>query len=218
MYCLLIPSQRRGAPDLRQCGFDSRRLIQGGASIADKNLRNPETGIVVSRIVKNGFQASMRIWGGSVMKREAEEAAPDPCAMITSMRAIGYRIETAIADLIDNSITAGAKHIRIRFQWNQGAPWFSMLDDGQGMNEAELVTAMRPGSRDPLLERHKNDLGRFGFGLKTASFSQAKILKVFALRAGNSQIFGRSWDLDYVRKKQSREKSKGNPQPLCRLT
>jgi hypothetical protein len=133
---------------------------------------------------------------------EAEEAAPDPCAMITSMRAVGYKVETAIADLLDNSITAGAEHIRIRFEWNKGSPWFAMLDDGKGMSEAELITAMRPGSTDPLLTRAPNDLGRFGFGLKTASFSQAKILKVFALNEATSQVFGRCWDLDYVRKQQ----------------
>jgi hypothetical protein len=146
---------------------------------------------------------------------EAEEAAPDPCAMITSMRAVGYKIETAIADLLDNSITAGAKNIQIRFEWNMGSPWFSMLDDGKGMSEVELVTAMRPGSTDPLLERDPNDLGRFGFGLKTASFSQARILKVFALTCTDMRISGRCWDLDHVRehRKWTLLKNFSNPDP-----
>ncbi len=101
-------------------------------------------------------------------------AEPEASAMIETFRAIGYSIETAIADIIDNSITAGAKNIWIDYDWKGSNTTFSILDDGTGMNNDLLIQAMRPGSKNPLDERNRDDLGRFGLGLKTASFSQTR--------------------------------------------
>ena len=103
-----------------------------------------------------------------------EYAEPDAKSLSQSLRAFGYDISTAVADLIDNSITADAKNITIQFEWNEGKPWVVIADDGKGMSEAELFQAMKPGSTNPLESRSKNDLGRFGLGLKTASFSQCR--------------------------------------------
>jgi hypothetical protein len=124
-----------------------------------------------------------------------EYAAPNASALIQSLRAFGYDISTAIADLIDNSITAQSKRIDILFDWNQGNPWIAIVDDGYGMNKAELLEAMRPGSKSPLESRSESDLGRFGLGLKTASFSQCKCLTV-ASKKESTNI--RKWDLDLV--------------------
>jgi len=127
---------------------------------------------------------------------EYELTEPHADAMIQSLRAFGYDLATAIADLIDNSISAGAQNIGLEFFWNGGQSTFALMDDGRGMNEAQIQNAMRPGSRSPLEERDPQDLGRFGLGLKTASFSQAKRLTVGTKQDGKISI--RCWDLDYV--------------------
>src|SRR5437660_167365 len=89
-------------------------------------------------------------------------AAPRARAMIESLRAFGYDLATALADLIDNSISADARNIWLHFEWNGESSWISVTDDGRGMPEGELLRAMRPGSRSPLEQRSAKDLGRFG--------------------------------------------------------
>ena len=123
---------------------------------------------------------------------------PDASAMLESLRAFGYSTPAAIADLIDNSITAGAKNVWVGFHWNGRNSHVSVLDDGHGMSEAALVAALRAGSRSPLEERPAADLGRFGLGLKTASFSQCRQLTVASRTRGHG-LASRRWDLDYVR-------------------
>lgn len=116
--------------------------------------------------------------------------------MIEAMRDIGYSLDSAVADIIDNSIAAGAKNIDLRYGWEADLPWIGITDDGCGMSRHELFEAMRPGSKDPRLERDKHDLGRFGLGLKTASFSQCRELTVLTRRAGETHAL--RWDLDHV--------------------
>jgi len=128
---------------------------------------------------------------------------PNPAALSESMRDIGYSIETAIADVIDNSITAEAKVIDVRFSWNNGNPWLAIIDDGCGMNKDELVSAMRFGSTNPLEKREKNDLGRFGLGLKTASFSQCRSLAVLSRKNNIDNCV--KWDLDSIAKSNNHE-------------
>ena len=101
-----------------------------------------------------------------------EIVEPSPASIVESLRAIGYSLETAIADLIDNSITAGASLICIDSPYNGVDTKLFLLDNGSGMNEETLKNAMKLGSYSPALQRSKKDLGRFGLGLKTASFSQ----------------------------------------------
>ena len=125
-------------------------------------------------------------------------AAPPAASMIEAMRGVGYNVQTAIADILDNSITAGAKNIWINFWWEGQNSYISILDDGDGMNEDTLRRAMCPGSRNPLEERSREDLGRFGLGLKTASFSQCRSLTVASSNSGKIAI--RRWDLDHVTK------------------
>lgn len=130
-------------------------------------------------------------------ERLYDHAAPHASSLIESLRAFGYTLETAIADLIDNSISAGARSVQVRFYWDGMNSWIALQDDGRGMSEAELVEAMRPGSRNPLDIRDPRDLGRFGLGLKTASFSQCRCLTVASRDAEGGRAI-RCWDLDYV--------------------
>jgi hypothetical protein len=117
---------------------------------------------------------------------------------IKSLRDVGYNFHIALADIIDNSIAAGAKNVLIETE-NVPKLRLCVLDDGVGMNEDELIEAMRLGSKDPDDERSKDDLGRFGLGLKTASFSQCKRLTVITKR--NNIINIKAWDLDTIEEK-----------------
>ncbi|WIA57852.1 ATP-binding protein [Sphingobium sp. WTD-1] len=126
------------------------------------------------------------------------DATPHAASLIQSLRDIGYSCETALADILDNSITAGARHIEILSDLTCADPAIGILDDGRGMTAAELVEAMRPGSRNPLDDRDAGDLGRFGLGLKSASFSQCKKLTVLTRKDGFG--IGATWDLDEVAK------------------
>jgi anti-sigma regulatory factor (Ser/Thr protein kinase) len=130
---------------------------------------------------------------------QTTSAVPEASSMIETFRAIGYNIETAIADIIDNSISANAKNIWVNFEWKGSKTWLSIKDDGSGMNNEELIQAMRPGSKNPLQERNEKDLGRFGLGLKTASFSQARKLTVISKKADYKSVYW-TWDLDFVNK------------------
>ncbi len=129
---------------------------------------------------------------------ETTSAEPEASSMIETFRAIGYNIETAIADIIDNSISAAAKNIWIDFIWNGKDTTISIKDDGIGMNNKELIQALRPGSKNPLDDRNPKDLGRFGLGLKTASFSQCRQLTVLSKKENYNLIFW-TWDLDFVK-------------------
>lgn len=112
------------------------------------------------------------------------------------MRDIGYTLETALADIIDNSISAGATRIDIAFDARSAAPALAVIDDGKSMTRTQLIAAMRPGSRSPRDDRAVGDLGRFGLGLKTASFSQCRCLTVVCRRDGRT--YAARWDLDFV--------------------
>ena len=115
--------------------------------------------------------------------------------LIESTRAIGYSLEAAVADIIDNSIAANAVNVDIYFFPVDGA-YIAILDNGSGMNEKEINIAMQYGSKNPTEERDKKDLGRFGLGLKTASLSQCRCLTVISKQG--DRLEGRQWDIDHV--------------------
>ena len=125
-------------------------------------------------------------------------ARPNAANEIEGMRAIGYNLRTALADIVDNSITAQAKIIDIFADSAEKHFKIGVLDDGYGMSGAELTEAMKVGSRNPLESRSNEDLGRFGLGLKTASFSQCRKLTVISKKQGTTSAA--IWNLDYVRK------------------
>ncbi len=122
---------------------------------------------------------------------------PKASALILSMRSIGYSLNNAVADIIDNSISAKASKIEIICSWDGNEPFIEIRDDGIGMDAEQLEEAMRLGS-DPTSRRDPDDLGRFGLGLKTASFSQAK--KLIVRTSNNESDSIAIWDLDLVAK------------------
>tara|TARA_B100001059_G_scaffold201139_1_gene208318 strand:+ start:291 stop:1805 length:1515 start_codon:yes stop_codon:yes gene_type:complete len=133
-----------------------------------------------------------------------EISPPSAGAMLESLRAYGYSLNSAIADLIDNSITATAKNVWITLRWQGENSWIIIRDDGTGMSEEQLSKAMVAGSQSPLNQREKHDLGRFGLGLKTASLSLARSLTV-ASKTKSTPLAVRRWDLDYIAEQQTNE-------------
>ncbi|MGB4101270.1 MAG: ATP-binding protein [Alphaproteobacteria bacterium] len=116
--------------------------------------------------------------------------------MIEALRGLGYSTATALADIIDNSISAQAGSVSLHFAWAGDASYVTILDDGAGMDEEALDAAMRLGERSPLDQRNTDDLGRFGLGLKTASFSQCRRLTLASMRNGRVNCL--RWDLDIL--------------------
>ncbi|MDT8391687.1 MAG: ATP-binding protein [Lentisphaeria bacterium] len=121
---------------------------------------------------------------------------PLPSVLLESLRNIGYTIETALADIVDNSITASASKVSVRFLWEGGNPWVAIADDACGMSEGELRSAMRFGSTPPTAIRNKEDLGRFGLGMKTASISQCRRVTVCSKVSGI--LSACEWNLDRI--------------------
>ncbi len=124
------------------------------------------------------------------------EMPPFAPVLMESTRAIGYSLEAAVADIIDNSIAAEASEVDIKFSPYELSPYVSILDNGHGMNSEQIDEAMRYGSQSSLEVRGERDLGRFGLGLKTASLSQCRCLTVISKKQG--AVSARRWDLDEV--------------------
>jgi len=125
--------------------------------------------------------------------------SPPASSLIESIRSIGYSFETAIADIVDNSISAEAQNIEVNITPpEKGNLSVVILDDGCGMTRDELVIAMSLGGKGPRTKRNPDDLGRFGLGLKTASFSQAKKLTVITKTKNDLSFHGIEWDLNHV--------------------
>lgn len=121
---------------------------------------------------------------------------PDATALMESTRAMGYSLETAVADIIDNSIAAEATRVEIFYSAVE--KYVAILDDGYGMNSHDINRAMKYGGNSPLDARCEKDLGRFGLGMKTASLSQCEILTVVSKQG--EKISARRWDLNMIRK------------------
>lgn len=139
---------------------------------------------------------------------------PDASTLMWSTRAIGYTTPSAVADLIDNSISANATKVSIQFVSGEKG-YVSILDNGNGMTPEELRMAMKYGSRNPLQERSDTDMGRFGLGLKTASLSQCKRLTVVSKK--NNKLSAYCWDLDHVLKVDNWELLELEETELCDL-
>lgn len=129
------------------------------------------------------------------MKLQDIDCPPFAPVLMESTRAIGYSIESAIADVIDNSIAAKANNIWIFYNCIP-KPYIAICDDGNGMNNEQITEAMRYGTVSPSDERRVDDLGRYGLGMKTASLSQCRSLSVISKQ--EKVIVGRRWDLDHI--------------------
>ena len=110
--------------------------------------------------------------------------SPTADRLMFSMRAMGYSFESAIADIMDNSISAFAKNIFLKFPIDPSDCYIAICDDGIGMTKEELFDAMKYGSEQKREGRNADDLGRFGLGLKSASLSQCRKLTVASKKNG----------------------------------
>lgn len=124
---------------------------------------------------------------------------PNPQYLIKSIAEQGYSLETAFADLIDNSISAECRDIEILTDTTNGFTVF-ITDNGIGMDKQRLIESLSIPSSDLDNERSLKDLGRFGLGLKTASFSQTRNLTVLSKKEGDKKYNGFSWDVEYLKK------------------
>lgn len=132
--------------------------------------------------------------GASIKAVDREEIPPNPANMITALRQIGYTVEQSIADLIDNSISAEAKHVLVRFIRDENSIINLLIaDDGYGMSKRKLREAMKFGSEQPL---DGESLGKYGMGLKVASLGYAQTLTV--LTRNGSYTGGRRWTVDGI--------------------
>lgn len=121
---------------------------------------------------------------------------PTADVLMNSMRAMGYTFESAIADVIDNSVSAKCHRIDVKFPIDPQDSFVAICDDGEGMDSNELFDAMKYGSQLKRKFRAVDDLGRFGLGLKSASLSQCRKLTVVSKK--NNKITAYRWDLDHV--------------------
>jgi hypothetical protein len=125
-----------------------------------------------------------------------EKNPPDPAGTASIFSRVGHALDEAVADLIDNSVDAGATKVLIRFIRDQrGVKRIVIADNGRGMRESELKRAMQYGVQSP---HRKTDLGKYGIGLKAASFSQCRSLSV--LSRSNGSVSGRRWTLASIKK------------------
>lgn len=125
---------------------------------------------------------------------------PSAGRLMASLRDIGYDLPGALADLVDNSIDAGARQVAIDIVADGPESWIRVLDDGLGMTGARLDEAMRYGTHT---DYEPNSLGHFGLGLKTASLSQCRRLTVASRGAAGGRLAVRRWDLDEVVRRDS---------------
>ena len=128
------------------------------------------------------------------------ENKPTADVLMVSMRAMGYSFKSAVADVIDNSISAHANNISIIFPIDPANCYVAICDNGDGMTSAELFDAMKYGSESKREGRSNDDLGRFGLGLKAASLSQCRKLTVVSKK--DNVISAYIWDLDIIEEKR----------------
>ena len=122
---------------------------------------------------------------------------PKADMLMGSMRSMGYTFESAIADVIDNSISAHCSFVKILFPTDPlNKKCVGILDDGEGMSNETLFEAMRYGSTASESTRNDNDLGRFGLGMKSASLSQCRILTVVSRKDGETNAY--TWDYNHI--------------------
>ena len=134
--------------------------------------------------------------------RYRNDMSPEPKSHIKTLMRIGYDFNSAIADIIDNSITAKATKISITCPSETDNPFLSIVDNGIGMEPEELIQNMRIGCKDPNEKREAGDLGRFGSGMKTASFSHARKLTVISKKKGK-KLAAACWDIDEIEEKNA---------------
>ncbi|MCO4794292.1 MAG: ATP-binding protein [Bacteriovoracaceae bacterium] len=132
-------------------------------------------------------------------KEIIEDTVPKPQDLIKSIAEQGYSLESALADLIDNSITAGADKVEILLDTEHQPFTLFLADNGNGMTEETLRQSMQFPSSSLDSLRNSSDLGRFGLGLKTASFSQTRKFTVLSKVESEPKFSARTWDVELLK-------------------
>lgn len=126
----------------------------------------------------------------------AHEVIPSARRLINSLRDMGYDFAQAVADIVDNSIEAGATLVAIDVEFDGDDSWVRIADNGKGMTAVELREAMRYGAERDYTD---DDLGKFGLGLKTASMSQCQRLSVASRwNRERADVSAYCWDLEHI--------------------
>jgi len=128
-----------------------------------------------------------------------ELANPNPEFLIKSIAEQGYSLETALADLMDNSISANASRIEVLTKIDEEPFILFLCDNGDGMSNESLKRNMQFPSKSSEDLRESNDLGRFGLGLKTASFSQTRAFTVLSRNKGSEKFSALTWDVKHLK-------------------
>ncbi|GAA4241668.1 ATP-binding protein [Winogradskyella damuponensis] len=145
------------------------------------------------------------------------KAKPNSEFLIKSISEQGYSLETALSDLIDNSISAEANKIEILTEHKDDQTFIFITDNGFGMTKEELSSNLQFPSRDMELKRKETDLGRFGLGLKTASFSQTRKFTVISRKRNSKEYAALTWDVAHLRKTGEWEIIVNTEEDICRL-
>jgi hypothetical protein len=132
-------------------------------------------------------------------KLNSQDLPPEPYSFIKSIAEQGYSLSTALADLIDNSVTAEASRIEVLTDVSSEPFRIFIADNGKGMSADDLHSNMRFPSNNPDFQRAGHDLGRFGLGMKTASFSQTRCFTVISRQEGEENYSARTWNVNYLK-------------------
>jgi light-regulated signal transduction histidine kinase (bacteriophytochrome) len=130
---------------------------------------------------------------------QSEVAEPNPEYLIKSIAEQGYSLESSLADLMDNSVSTNANKIEVLIKMEQEPFTLFIADNGKGMDEETLKASMQFPSNSPEKERNFSDLGRFGLGMKIASFSQTRCFTVLSRKKGSKTFSGRTWDVNHLK-------------------
>jgi len=137
-------------------------------------------------------------------KNKELEVVPSARRLMASLRDMGYEFSTAVSDLVDNSIEAGATRVTIDIEFDGDNSWVRIADNGCGMSPAQLREAMRYGSSNR--DYGEEDLGKFGLGMKVASLSQCRSLSVASRTSRErADIAAYAWDLEHIDKEDKWE-------------
>lgn len=186
---IVIPMNHPARNEILNHGECSRLAKSPMIALYDREGEHTEK--VITQHFPDMFGTPVKAKGKHITMVLDEENAPDPEGTFDILARTGHSLHSAVADLLDNSISKDATEIHITFpDPNVNGYWMCIRDNGVGMAPDELKLAMKVGRRK---EYESNDLGKFGYGLKGASWSQADCLTVVTKAKGHEQVHA-IWD------------------------
>lgn len=113
----------------------------------------------------------------------------DAARVCDAIAKIGYSPAAALMDIIDNSVTAGARRVVVEmdtdpdktFAVKNNVVAYRVIDDGKGMDADEILNALKLGARADYAD---DSLSKFGMGLKSAGFSLGTKIQIVSKKTG----------------------------------